>query len=53
MGGHKNAAKEKDAEELEESSIDNEESVGCKRWWMKEFSRMKVGPPKGVNTVAG
>jgi len=53
MGGWKKAAKEKDAKELEESSTDDGESVGCGRQWMKEFSRMKVGPPKGVKTAVG
>ena len=53
MGGWKKAAKEKDAKDLEESGMDNGELVGHRRWWMKEFSRMKVGPPKGVKTAAG
>jgi len=42
---------EKVAKELEESGMDDRESVGSGRQWMKKFSKMKVGPPKGVKTV--
>ena len=48
MGRWKNATKE-----LEESGTDERESVGSGRQLMKNFSKMKVGPPKGVKTVMG
>jgi len=53
VGRQKKAAKEKDAKEPEESGTYDGESVGNGRQWMKKFSRMKVGPPKGVKTVMG
>ena len=48
MGGWKKVAKEP-----EECGMDDVESVESGRWWMKEFSRMKAGPPKGVKTAMG
>ena len=49
----KKTAQEKDAKEPEESNMDDGESVGHGRWWMKGFSSIKVGPPKGVKTAVG
>ena len=42
---------EKVAKELEESGMDDRESFRSRRQWMKKFSKVKVGPPKGAKTV--
>ena len=52
-GGQKEAVKEKDAKEPEESGTESGESLGSGRQWMKKFSRMKVGPPMGVKNAMG